>query len=285
MLDPMSSGFFDAPDGVKLFADWYPPEGGALRAAAVVVHGYADHGGRYAEVARRLAAGGIAAMTFDHRGHGQAAGRRGHCDRFEEFLGDLERAIGRARAVAGDRPVVVVAHSHGALVTLRMLCEPGRAPAGLAGVVMSSPYLRLKLAVNPLKIAAGRIASRVAPRLALKNELDPAFFSHDPEMVRARRRDRFCHDVATVRWFTEAVAAQQYVTAHVDRLSVPSLWLVAGDDRVVDAAHTRSVFARAGGDKTLKIYDGFFHEVFHEADRSRAFADLDEWLSRCIPVT
>src|SRR6266545_4386016 len=107
----MTSGFFDAPDGVKLYAEWYPPDRPEPRAGAILVHGYADHSGRYAHVARHLAARGFAVMTYDYRGHGQAGGRRGHCDHFDEFVGDFDRACDRARIVLGERPLVVLAHS------------------------------------------------------------------------------------------------------------------------------------------------------------------------------
>lgn len=279
----MKAGFFDSTDGLKLYADWYAPEAGTPRAGVVLMHGYADHSGRYAHVGKRLAASGYAVMGFDYRGHGQAGGRRGHCDAFDEYLGDFERACARVRDAVGGRPLVVVAHSHGALIALRALCDPTRVPTGVAALAVASPYLGLALKVSPLKVAAGRLASRLAPRLTLKNEIVSEDLSHDPEMVAAHRADRDCHAVATARWFTEATRAQEWVGAHAAGLALPSLWLVAGEDRIADPAVTRRVFAAAGGDKRLELYAGFFHEVFHERDRDRVLGDLERWLSPRFP--
>jgi alpha-beta hydrolase superfamily lysophospholipase len=222
-------------------------------------------------------------MAFDYRGHGQAGGRRGHCDAFGEYLADLDRALAQAREALGDLPLVLVTHSHGGLIALRALCDPSLAPRSVSALVMSAPFLAVKIRVNPVKKVLARMTSRVVPRLSMANEIDPAILSHDPEMVAARRTDRFCHKVATARWFTEMTAAQDWVQLHAGQLAVPSLWLVAGDDRLVDPAATRRAYASAGGDKTKIEYDGFFHELLLEKDRSRVLHDIEAWLSPRFP--
>jgi alpha-beta hydrolase superfamily lysophospholipase len=278
----MKSGPFDAADGTKLHAHWYPAQGKA-RAGAIIVHGYADHGGRYAEVGERLAARGFAAMTFDYRGHGRAQGARGHCDRFDEFVSDLERACAQARAALGELPLALVAHSHGGLIALRALCEPGREPRGVTCIALTSPFLGIAVKVSPLKILAARVSSRLVPRLALKNEIDVAVLTHDEQRLAERRGDTLCHGVATARWFTEATGAQEFVLSHVGRLAVPSLWLVAGSDKLVDSDVARRAFDRAGGDKRLELYPDLYHEVWNERDREPVLNTLVEWLCSRFP--
>jgi alpha-beta hydrolase superfamily lysophospholipase len=279
----MKPGFFDAADGVKLYCDWYPSAVPA-RAGVVLIHGYADHCGRYANAARHLAERGFPVIAFDYRGHGQAGGRRGHCEAFGEFVADLDRALGQARQALGELPLVVLAHSHGGLIALRALCDPAQAPRGVAALVMSAPFLAVKVRVSPVKRALARVTSRVVPRLSLSNEIDPAILSHDPDVVAARRVDRFCHKVATARWYTEATAAQGWVQENAHRLAVPSLWLIAGDDHLVDPDATRRAFDRAGGDKTKIEYAGLYHELLLEKERSRVLADIDAWLDARFPA-
>ena len=96
------------------------------------------------------------------RGHGQATGPRGHVTRFAEYLDDLDAALARAGALAGDVPRVLVAHSNGSLVALRALADPDRRPDVRCAVV-SSPYLGLKLKVPAIKRLAARAASRDLP--------------------------------------------------------------------------------------------------------------------------
>jgi len=283
MQAAMRPGFFDAADGLKLYSEGYPSEVPA-RAVVVFLHGYADHCGRYGEAARFLAGHGFPVLAIDCRGHGQAAGARGHCEAFGDFLGDLDRAVTQARQTHGELPLVLLAHSHGGLICLRSLCDPARAPRGVSALVLSAPFLGLRARVNPAKQVLARMTSRVVPRLAMANEIDPAILSHDPEMVAARRADRLCHTVATARWYTEATAAQGWVQENVHKLAIPSLWLVPGDDRLVDADTTRRAYARAGGDKTKIEYDGLFHELLLERERGRVFADIERWLAPRFPA-
>jgi alpha-beta hydrolase superfamily lysophospholipase len=221
-------------------------------------------------------------MTFDYRGHGRAGGRRGHCNRFDEFLGDLDRAIAHAAKELPGQPIAIVAHSHGALISLRALTDPSREPK-VCCAVLSSPFLGLALKVSPVKVLAGKIASRIAPTLTLKSEIDAEKISHDPAMIAARRTDTLCHGVATARWFTEATAAQDYVAEHASRVRVPTLWLVAGGDEIADPKASRRVYDRLGGDKTIHVYEGYHHEVFNEVGRKEVLSTLVEWLSAKVP--
>jgi lysophospholipase len=179
-------------------------------------------------------------------------------------------------------PLLLVAHSHGGLVALRGLTDNAfvnRAPK-VDGVVLSSPFLGIALDVNPLKKIAGRIASRVYPGLTMPNEIRTRDLTHDEERLRWTEADDLRHGVATARWFTEAMEAQAFVREHAWRLRQPSLWLVAGADRLVSVEATRRVFGRAGGEKQLRVYDGLYHEVFNERSREQVFADLDAWISK-----
>jgi alpha-beta hydrolase superfamily lysophospholipase len=271
---------FPAFDGIDLWAEDYPPARRPARASVLIVHGYAEHGGRYVAVARRLAGAGFAVTTLDHRGHGRAGGPRGHCARFTDFVADLERAIARL-----EPPIVLVAVSHGALVALRALVEPARFRLpGVVGAVLVSPFLGIKLPVPGWKVVLGRVASRLAPRLSLPNGLVADDFSHDPVSNAAWVNDPLTLRVATARWFTEMSAAQELCAARAGRIELPTLWLVAGDDRVVDADRTRRVFAAAGGDKQMLVYEGLFHELFNEVEKEQVLVNLDAWLASRFPM-
>jgi alpha-beta hydrolase superfamily lysophospholipase len=277
-MPAFESGHFASKDGKRLYGQWHVPAG-TPRGAALVVHGYADHGGRYTEVSQRLAGLGLAALAIDYRGHGKADGARGHCASFAEFLDDLDAGLARVRAAVSGGPLLLVTHSHGGLIALRALCDPARAPK-VDGVVLSSPFLGIAMAVNPLKKLAGRLASRVYPSLAMPNEIKLEDLTHDAKILEVSAADPLRHGDATARWFTEAMAAQGYVAEHAGRLAVPSLWLVAGADRLVSVPATRHAFGKAGGEKLMHIYDGFFHEVFNETGRARVFDDLESWLRK-----
>jgi alpha-beta hydrolase superfamily lysophospholipase len=257
---------------------------GIPRATLVVVHGYAEHTGRYAGLVKALVARGYATFSYDYRGHGRATGPRGHVDRFVEYVDDLRAACEAARTAVPGRPLVLLAQSHGGLVALRALLDPQHAP-DVAAAVLTAPFLGLAMEVPAWKTVLGRAASRIAPRLAMPNGLNPDDFSHDPAIATDYRNDPLNNKVATARWFTEMTAAQTYVRAHAGRLRVPTLWLLAGNDRVVSTPAAETVYAAAAGDKTLHRYDGLYHELYNERepDRSRVLADLFSWLDGRFP--
>ncbi|MBI4510038.1 MAG: lysophospholipase [Deltaproteobacteria bacterium] len=279
-----TSGFFQSSDQVPLYCEWLFPETHPPRACVIMTHGYDDHSRRYLEVARFLASRGFAVMLFDYRGHGLAAGQRGACDSFEEFLHDFDRALHVARGKTGDIPQILCAHSNGGLIALRALCDPQWASHGLSAVVLSSPYLAPNVKVSLATLALAQAMSRVAPRFSMETPLRVADLSHDPANLELRDIDPLCHRVVNARWYTEARLAQEFVLENVHRMTIPTLWLVAEDDRIVDAKVTLQAYERAGGEKSLHLYKGFFHEVFHEVERERALSDLENWLSPRFPA-
>src|SRR5262249_20134690 len=154
------------------------PASTEARATLLIVHGYGDHCGRYGWPIAHLRARGFDCVAFDYRGHGQAAGARGHCYHFEEVLGDLEAALTLARTPAPKQPILLLAPSHGGLVALRYLLEPGARAQDVRGLVLTSPFFGLQLKPPPIKVALGRLLARVAPRLALGSNIPPEHLSH-----------------------------------------------------------------------------------------------------------
>ena len=276
-LTPTQSMTFPSADGTALYGEWFAAP--SPRGLAIMVHGYAEHCGRYREVAHALVKAGISAFGYDMRGHGQAAGKRGHVARFGEYLDDLEAATAKARGFAGDLPRVLVAHSNGSLIALRALTDGRRRP-DVRAVAVASPFLALRLQVPAAKRLAGRVASRIYPSLALPNALKVEDLTSDKGKQEERRRDTLCHSVATARWFTEATAAQDHVYAHAGTIALPTIWLVGADDPIADPARSRAVQARITAPSVFHDLTRLKHEVFNEVDRGRVFGLLTDYLGK-----
>ena len=267
--------FFQSRDGTQLHEESWPATGKAL-ASVVIVHGYGEHIGRYDEAARALAAAGFNVRGLDLRGHGQSGGVRGFCNRFDEYLDDVDAIVSRARA--DGLPVFLLGHSFGALVAPHYAL---RHPANVAGLVLTSPYWQLAMQQPALKIWAGKIASTIAPKLALPTGLKGADVCRDPELAAKYDVDPLNNKNATARWFTESTTAQEQILARAPELTLPTLLLVGEADRVAAAPQARVVFERIGAkDKTLRMLAGQYHEVLNEPKptRDQTVSEIVEWL-------
>ena len=272
--DRIDEGFFSARDGVRLF--WHSERAATPVGHVAVIHGYAEHLGRQAEVTRALTGAGYSAHLIDVRGHGQSGGKRAHVDRFEEYLSDLEVFLGRVKEQAQGAPVFLLGHSHGSLIAARYLLDH---PDAVRGVVLASPYFRRKLHVPLLKIFAGKLVGRLLPSLPMKNELKPEQLTRDVRIQNATRTDPLYQQIATPRWFNESNAAQETVLRRATEFVTPFLLLFGAADSIADPAGGRDFFEHATSkDKQHKQYDGLLHELFHEPERDVVFRDVVGWL-------
>ena len=272
------SGFFESRDGTRLYYEAQKPEGPAS-ACVVIVHGYDDHAGRYQSLGQQLVNEGFSVFAFDYRGHGRAAGRRGYCGRFEDFLDDLESALSVARDVAGPGPVVLLAQSNGGLIALRWLSERSRTAGSVDAAVFSSPYLGPAFRVSWFESLALVVCSRFLPTLTFNNRLEPENLTHDAQMIASRKQDPLLHGIATARWCTESRRAQRELAGRIGLLALPTLWLIGDADRIADPDISLQRYEDAGGAKDLRVYAGFYHELFNELGREQVNADVMAWLN------
>ena len=269
------SGTLLVGGGEELFrCTWLPDDEPA--AALAVVHGYGEHGGRYRYLVDAMVPLGYAVHVFDLRGHGRSPGVRGHIERFADYVGDAGLFVDAIAAEQPGTPLYLLGHSLGGLIATAYAEER---PDGLAGLILSSPFLRLKLPIGGVKRAAAKVLSRVAPTRDIGNSIPADELSHEPEVVAAYTSDPLNHHVATARWAAEALAAQGAALSAAGRLELPLLVMYAGADTIADPAASRELFAAASSDdKTLRCYEGYYHELFNEVGRADVFADLAAWL-------
>ena len=265
-------------DGLELCVHvWEPPE---PRAQVLLIHGYADHCGRYAHVAEALVARGLAVVGVDLRGHGRSPGPRGHVERFDDYHNDALALVEHARARRPDTPAALLAHSMGGLLALDLMRVGGL--TGLGSVALSSPFLGLDPTPSAPLRAFARIADRFYPRLRLPSKLRGERVCGDPQLRRAYDDDALGFRHVTVRWALEALRAIQRVQAHDYSAHGSLLIQAAGDDDVVDVRATRRFAQRSNlGARYIEL-EGYRHEIMNEPFGRRGgvidcFAD---WLER-----
>ncbi len=261
-------------DGFDLAAQaWLPP---APRALVALVHGIAEHGGRYAWLAAQANAQGVGVVTVDLRGHGSSPGERSYVERFDDYLLDVDALWARARELAQGMPLFLMGHSMGGAIALRWVAQRRQS---MAGLILSSAALRIGGDVPRLLIALAPLLSRWLPHLR-GTRFDPAVISRDPAAVAAYVSDPLVSLKAPpARTGAELLAAMEANRAAAAGLDMP-VYLFHGDaDRLTDPDGSREIHAAWGGsDKTLRIWKGSRHETLNDLDRDAVIAELLDWV-------
>ena len=267
-----TSSTFSAADGLTLFERHWLPEG-AARADVVIVHGYAEHSGRYEHVGTLLAERGYAVHAFDLRGHGQSAGPRVLVRSAAEYLDDLDAFLARSRT--SGRPLFLLGHSMGGTIVTLEVIE--RAPA-IDGLILSGPALTA-VGTSPIVARIVQLLGRFLPRLRLR-KLDAAAVCRDPAVVAAYESDPL---VDRGKMYAGTAAAMMRAMRAIDRgaqrVHVPLLVMHGTEDRLADPQGSRALHERASSpDKTLRLYAGLYHEIFNEPEQREVLGDLLAWL-------
>lgn len=274
-MKPFES-YFKSHDHHRLFyQEWKAkPAKGVL----IFVHGLNEHSGRYGNPVRYFVKQGYTLYLFDQRGHGKSDGLRSHVDHFDSYLKDLDEFTRFAALREKGKKIFMVGHSMGGQVVLNYV---GRLKPPLAGFITSSANIRVAVKIPWLKKYLGLNLVRFLPRFHLEGEIDPQWISRDPEVVRDYKRDPLVSKKMTLGLITELIKNQRTLLNLAPKVKIPGFLMHSGDDHICAKEGTEAFFKKMGAkDKKLKIYDGFYHELFNEYGREEVFRDMEEWLKR-----
>jgi alpha-beta hydrolase superfamily lysophospholipase len=273
------SGRFQSIDGIVLYEHWWRPEREA-KAGIVLVHGLAEHSGRYIDFADFLRDHGYAVDTFDLRGHGKSSGPAVYVNSFDDYMSDLDFFLDRVRVRLPGKPLFLFGFSMGAAITALFIIE--RKPQ-VRGVVLSAPVVRVSDSISPLlQKLSGAIASTF-PRMRMVR-LNHRHLSRDESVCTAYDRDPLVYRRGIpARTGFELIKAARRIQAGAADFAVPVLILQGSEDKLVDPEASRFFFESIGsGDRTLKLYEGLFHEVMNEPERESVRDDVLTWLDAHI---
>ena len=219
----------------------------------------------------------MATYAVDLRGHGKSEGQRGHVDSWSQWIDDATAFVARVESEAQGE-VVPLGHSFGGAVMLSTV------RAGKLGnakrFVVSSPALRLKVTVPAWKSSLAGVASRLAPRLAMDNEVNPAAVSRIPEVVEAYRTDPMVHSKISSRLYAEWSRAAAENLERAGDIRIPFLILAGSADPLIDPAGSAELHRRSTAMSELQILDGRYHEPFNDLGSDEVFGLLANWLGK-----
>jgi alpha-beta hydrolase superfamily lysophospholipase len=269
-------GNLKAVRNARIYYQAWLPEGN-VKAALLVVHGLGEHCGRYMNVVNHFVPLGYAVYGFDHIGHGKSEGMREIVERFADYTDTLTVFYEMVKGRQTGNPLFLLGHSMGGLITSCYLLDH---QADFRGAVLSAPAIKASGNISQATIIMGKILSALAPKMGLLPVVANSI-SRDPEVVKAYINDPLVfHGKTPARLAAELLKAMLRVTAEAGKITLPVIVLQGSEDKLVDPRGAQTLYDRAGSkDKTIKIYEGLYHEVFNEPERGRVLKDVEAWLA------
>ncbi len=274
----MNEESFTSADGLKIvFQSWQPPS--APKAVVVINHGVNSHGGQYGWSGEQLSAAGFVVHAIDMRGRGLSEGRRFSIDDAAEYTGDLHQLIGIAKDRHPGIPLFLLGHSAGGVVSCTYALDH---QDELSGLVCESFAYRVPAPGPVLSIIKllGRILPAL-PVLKLKNE----DFSRDPSAVAALNSDSLTKgEIQPARTVAALLRATDRMTREFGRITLPVFILHGTADKATMPIGSQFFHDNAGSsDKTLKLYEGHFHDLLNDFGKEQVMSDIVAWIEARLP--
>ena len=265
----------DGIGGNKLFVrSWRPAT--PPRAVVAICHGFNAHSGRYQWVAEQLVAGGYAVYALDLRGRGKSDGPRFFVGDIADYVNDLSALIRLAKSREPGLPVFLLGHSAGGVVACTYALDN---QPNLAGLISESFAYRVPAPAFALAIL--NWLGGVAPRLGVL-KLKNRDFSRDPAVVAAMDADPLiAGENQPAGTIAALIRAAGRLTREFSRITIPVLVLHGTADKATVPAGSQFFYDTAGSkDKTIKLYDGHFHDLLADTGKEGVMADIKGWIEQ-----
>jgi alpha-beta hydrolase superfamily lysophospholipase len=271
----MKDASFKGVGGLNLYGSSWHPEGKSPRAVVVIAHGFNSHSGYYGWAAEQLVAAGYAVYALDHRGRGKSDGERYWIDKASDYVDDLATFIELAKSREPGKKVFLLGHSAGGVISCTYCLDH---QAKIDGLICES--FAFKVYAPDFALAVLKGLSHVAPHAHVL-KLPIQDFSRDPQVVEAMNNDpQVMHEVQPTRTVAELARADDRLEREFSQIRLPVLILHGTADKVTKPEGSQFFYDQAGSkDKTLKLYDGYVHDLLSDLGKEVPMADIVRWLN------
>ena len=269
-------GTFKSVRGLNIYYQGWLPEDD-VKAVLFIVHGIGTYAGRYTNVVNYFVPRGYAIYGVDHIGHGKSDGQREMLVRFEDYTEPLKAFFKMVTSWQPGKPIIIYGHSLGGLITCFHLLDD---QANYKAAVISAAAVKVPDNISRTTVILGKLLSAIAPKAGLIG-LDTSFLSHDKAVVDTYNADPLVfHGKTPARLASEMLRAVTRVSNEAGMISLPVFILHGSGDKLVEPTASQMLYEKVSSkDKTLKIYEGLYHEVHNEFEREVMFKDLETWLA------
>ncbi|KAJ7970231.1 Monoglyceride lipase [Quillaja saponaria] len=263
-----------------IFTQSWTPVSVKIRGIVVLLHGLNEHSGRYSDFAKQLNANGYKVYGMDWIGHGGSDGLHAYVHSLDDAVADTKLFIENVLTENPGLPCFCFGHSTGAAIVLKTLLDP-KIEARIAGAVLTSPAVGVQPA-HPIFLVLAPIFSVLLPRYQLSAANKKGMpVSRDPEALIAKYSDPLVYTGSIrVRTGYEILRITTYLQQNMSKLRVPFFVLHGTADTVTDPDASQKLYDKASSsDKTIKLLEGFLHDLLFEPERDDIVQDIIHWLN------
>jgi alpha-beta hydrolase superfamily lysophospholipase len=272
-------GTFKSSKGLKLYYQCWQPDTNP-KAVLLVVPGLAEHSGRYTNLVNYFVPRAYAVCGLDTQGHGKSDGARCYIDKFQDYANDVKIFFDIVHQRYSDRKVFLLGHSMGSAIAIVYVAQHQH---DLAGLIMSGATLKPGSSVPSILKVVVRVISKLFPKMGVA-VIDASTISQDKAVVDAYVNDPLVYrGKVTARLGAELVKILDRLPSLIPQITLPIIIMYGTEDRLSNPEGSRMLYDLVGSrDKTLKKYEGFYHEIFNEPEHLQVMADLEAWLAAHI---
>ncbi len=266
---------FNAHDGLEIYAISNLPAT-PVKAHVILIHGIVEHSARYKHVFAYLTSHGYGVHAIDLRGHGESEGVRGYTEKFGDYISDVKRFHSQIRSKFPEKDIFMIGHSLGGLiVTSYVILQQ----ANLKGVILSGAALKLGEDFSPILIFLAPYIAKWMPHLRVA-KINTSAISRDPLVVKTYTDDPHVFQQGPpAKTGVETIKAIKQVQGCMEEFRLPVLIMHGTDDKLINIKGSEELFERADSqDKILRLYEGFYHEIFNEPQKELVLKDVLNWL-------
>jgi acylglycerol lipase len=273
VADTVAEETVQGATGLKILVRSWQPEGTA-RAVVAICHGFNAHSGHYLWAGEKLAAKGFAVYALDLRGRGKSDGERYYVEKIDEYTSDVGVLVALAKSRHPGLPAYLLGHSAGGVISCTYALEH---QAELAGLICESFAFQIPAPDFALAVIKG--LSHLAPHAHVL-KLPNVEFSRDPKVVEFMNNDPLiANEVQPTQTVAAMVRADERLKKEFPLIKLPVMILHGTHDKVTKPSGSQLFYDTAGSsDKTLKLYEGHFHDLLTDVDKEKVMADITAWI-------
>jgi len=266
---------------IQIYSVHYPSKT-ECKGSVLWIHGFAEYCDRYIPVWEFLANHGYESYALDLRGHGNSSGTRGYILSIQDYFDDII-SVWKHYNLLSKQNLIMFGHSMGGLVTLRFRQEYHE-QYPVKATILSSPFLGINVPVPSWKKLLSKVIVNLYPQISIPSGIDSKNISHDSAIVKAYENDPKVFKTATAGWFEAMTAEFDNAFKLTAQTKGPLHFLMAGDDKLVNPAQTKLLYSKLPEiEKSLKVYEGFYHEILNETGKAEVYQDVLNLLNTYCP--